>query len=61
MLVFLPTEKFEKEAAEMNKRSFKYAWVSASLACAFVQMPSQPVQTLCCSGYQFLLLNKGIL
>ena len=21
-------EKFEKEAAEMNKRSFKYAWVS---------------------------------
>ena len=22
-------EKFEKEAAEMNKRSFKYAWVSA--------------------------------
>lgn len=21
------TEKFEKEAAEMNKRSFKYAWV----------------------------------
>ena len=22
------TEKFEKEAAEMNKRSFKYAWVS---------------------------------
>ena len=24
-------EKFEKEAAEMNKRSFKYAWVSAGL------------------------------
>ena len=23
-------EKFEKEAAEMNKRSFKYAWVSSS-------------------------------
>ena len=23
-------EKFEKEAAEMNKRSFKYAWVSPS-------------------------------
>lgn len=23
-------EKFEKEAAEMNKRSFKYAWVSIS-------------------------------
>lgn len=23
-------EKFEKEAAEMNKRSFKYAWVSVS-------------------------------
>lgn len=22
-------EKFEKEAAEMNKRSFKYAWVSS--------------------------------
>ena len=22
-------EKFEKEAAEMNKRSFKYAWVGA--------------------------------
>ena len=22
-------EKFEKEAAEMNKRSFKYAWVRA--------------------------------
>lgn len=28
-------EKFEKEAAEMNKRSFKYAWVSpqASKMC----------------------------
>lgn len=24
-------EKFEKEAAEMNKRSFKYAWVRPSL------------------------------
>lgn len=24
-------EKFEKEAAEMNKRSFKYAWVRFSL------------------------------
>ena len=23
-------EKFEKEAAEMNKRSFKYAWVSGT-------------------------------
>ena len=32
VLVFHPyskrvIEKFEKEAAEMNKRSFKYAWV----------------------------------
>jgi elongation factor 1-alpha len=27
MLSSAPTEKFEKEAAEMNKRSFKYAWV----------------------------------
>ena len=27
-------EKFEKEAAEMNKRSFKYAWVSALLKAA---------------------------
>jgi len=26
-------EKFEKEAAEMNKRSFKYAWVSCGLTC----------------------------
>ena len=25
-------EKFEKEAAEMNKRSFKYAWVSTLLS-----------------------------
>lgn len=24
-------EKFEKEAAEMNKRSFKYAWVRSTL------------------------------
>ena len=27
-------EKFEKEAAEMNKRSFKYAWVSILSACS---------------------------
>lgn len=27
MIVYTFTEKFEKEAAEMNKRSFKYAWV----------------------------------
>ena len=26
-------EKFEKEAAEMNKRSFKYAWVSSTFFC----------------------------
>ncbi len=26
-------EKFEKEAAEMNKRSFKYAWVSRGTNC----------------------------
>jgi translation elongation factor EF-1alpha len=26
-------EKFEKEAAEMNKRSFKYAWVSCDTTC----------------------------
>ena len=26
-------EKFEKEAAEMNKRSFKYAWVGAGYQC----------------------------
>ena len=28
-------EKFEKEAAEMNKRSFKYAWVSGLLFCCW--------------------------
>jgi Elongation factor Tu GTP binding domain len=28
---FAIVEKFEKEAAEMNKRSFKYAWVSVHL------------------------------
>lgn len=28
-------EKFEKEAAEMNKRSFKYAWVSFCHATGF--------------------------
>ena len=27
-------EKFEKEAAEMNKRSFKYAWVSEAALAA---------------------------
>ena len=27
-------EKFEKEAAEMNKRSFKYAWVSQLILCS---------------------------
>ena len=26
-------EKFEKEAAEMNKRSFKYAWVGSGTTC----------------------------
>ena len=30
--IIAPAEKFEKEAAEMNKRSFKYAWVRAA-AC----------------------------
>ena len=30
-------EKFEKEAAEMNKRSFKYAWVSSGNICCELQ------------------------
>jgi elongation factor 1-alpha len=34
-------EKFEKEAAEMNKRSFKYAWVRLLFVCPFLfQSPS---------------------
>ena len=28
-MLLVCAEKFEKEAAEMNKRSFKYAWVSS--------------------------------
>lgn len=39
-------EKFEKEAAEMNKRSFKYAWVSV-----LVLVPSGhavAVSCVCC-------------
>lgn len=35
-------EKFEKEAAEMNKRSFKYAWVGSRL-CLFVVTGKAPV------------------
>ena len=31
-------EKFEKEAAEMNKRSFKYAWVSRLLRLCWLQL-----------------------
>ena len=44
-------EKFEKEAAEMNKRSFKYAWVSAgfyfyqgSLWCCMVLQQTLAIQ-----------------
>ena len=46
-------EKFEKEAAEMNKRSFKYAWVSAgfcfcqgSLWCCMVLQQTLAIQKL---------------
>ena len=34
-------EKFEKEAAEMNKRSFKYAWVGI-LFCLFCHCATGP-------------------
>lgn len=33
-------EKFEKEAAEMNKRSFKYAWVGGSSSVTPMLLPS---------------------
>jgi translation initiation factor 2 gamma subunit (eIF-2gamma) len=36
-------EKFEKEAAEMNKRSFKYAWVSASAALCLHCTPQKSI------------------
>ena len=39
-------EKFEKEAAEMNKRSFKYAWVSALLKAADGPYALQALQML---------------
>ena len=42
-------EKFEKEAAEMNKRSFKYAWVSS-----FSLLPLQTQGSLfwlCCRPF----------
>ena len=33
-------EKFEKEAAEMNKRSFKYAWVSFTVTGSQQALPA---------------------
>ena len=44
-------EKFEKEAAEMNKRSFKYAWVCHfDLLCYYVCsciQPKSPTLAVC--------------
>jgi len=39
-------EKFEKEAAEMNKRSFKYAWVSSVISAAAVRRVLQVLDKL---------------
>ena len=43
-------EKFEKEAAEMNKRSFKYAWVSPNNAVWAAPMPGQSSLRLIIKG-----------
>jgi hypothetical protein len=46
-------ERFEKEAAEMNKRSFKYAWVldvnvvlPSTLPCGSLRLPSTTALSL---------------
>ena len=53
-------EKFEKEAAEMNKRSFKYAWVSAPLASADAMCPADAFScTLQLPGQACYCMNRA--